>query len=143
MPIAGAQRAGKGSRWQVNAINLRMGKWDCDWKGDDLDTTNFESGGFEQGIIGINVAPWNGSGLWDASIPPYLDPPGIFPRSALLNVFFYTSVTDNVGWFLPIARVFSAKTGAEVRGLVTFESSGKSNSTFTPPVGVSNVQSVL
>jgi hypothetical protein len=39
MAIAGTQRSGKGSRWQVNAINLCFGKWECDWKGDDLDTT--------------------------------------------------------------------------------------------------------
>jgi hypothetical protein len=101
---------------------------------------NFESGGYEQGLIGVNVADWNGGGFWNSSVPPYLDPPGIFPRSNLTNTAFYTNLADNVAWSLPLSRVFSAKNGAEVRGLVTFDCTGKSNSNFTAPTGVATNQ---
>ena len=135
MAVTGKQRAGKGSRVQVTAINLNMVEWTFEAKGDDLDTTNFESAGNEQGTIGIIVADFQVRGDWDAGRNPYDSPPGIYPRDDLSALKFYENVTDNIFHSVSIARLLSTRNGSQVRGKVTFEFSGKSNSGFTLATG--------
>lgn len=130
-------RAGKGSRVQVESTNLTKSKWDIDYHGDDLDTTNFESLGFDQGTIGVIGIDFSFGGNWDAQANNLTDPPGLFPRDNLGTVNLYENQTDNIFWNLtPTNRILSSKNGAEVRGLVTFESNGKTNgSGFVLPTG--------
>ncbi len=139
MPVIGRQRAAKGSRWAVGATNMRAGSWDCTRKADDLDTVNFESAGEDQGTTGVNSTDWSGKGNWDAQQnmfdPAGSQPPGLYPRDDLLNLKFFTNLIDNVFWLIGQARVLSAKNGAEVKGLVTFDTSGKSNGGVTLPTG--------
>ena len=125
MASVGHWRAGKGSRTTVEGQNLKKSKWDITYSADDLDTNTFEGNGVDQGEIGILMIDWNLGGNWDAQLNALSDPPGLYPRSDLGDVKFYTSISDNVFWDLPNNRVLSSKNGAEVRGLVTFESSGK------------------
>jgi hypothetical protein len=131
----GKQRAGKNSRINVGATRIVGQRWNVTWKGDDLDTVNFESGGLEEGILGIEGLEWSMAGDWDAGTNPFDDPPGLYPRDDLAGLEFYENVTDNVGWDLTYARVRSATNGAEVRGKVSFEASGMSQGSFTPPAG--------
>lgn len=136
MSAVGKQRAGKNSRVQIAGTNLRHANWKANYKGDDLDTTNFESAGLEQGTIGVIVIEWSTGGDWDASINSYDSPPGLYPRDDLGTVKFFENVTDNVGWTITANRVLSAENGAEVKGKVTFNSSGKSQgSGVTVPTG--------
>lgn len=123
----GLFRAGKNSRVQIEAENLNKAKWDVNLHGDDIDTTNFESGGVDQGLIGIVGAEWNVGGLWDASLNNLVDPPGLYPRDNLGTVNLYANLIDDIFWSFPENRVLSSKNGAEVRQAVTFESSGKTN----------------
>ena len=132
----GLFRAGKNSRVTVESTNLTKSKWDLTLRGDDIDTTNFESGGVGQGTIGIADVEWNFGGLWNAAEDDLVDPPGLFPRDNLGAIFFYTNLLDNIFWELPINRVLSSRNGAEVRQGVTFETSGKLNGApFTLPGG--------
>jgi hypothetical protein len=133
MPVTGAARSGKGSRISANGTNLNQSEWNTDFKGDDLDTTVFESQGYDEGTIGIEGVDWDFKGRWDAIQNFYNSPPGIFPQDQYPNLIFYESVSDNVFWLVTLARILSAKNGATVRGLVTFESSGKSNGSFVIP----------
>lgn len=133
--MAGKQRSAKNSRIRVGSINLNHAKWDAEWQGDDLDTTNFESGGKEDGLIGIEVVIFSGGGHWDAGRNPFDSPPGIFPRADGGPLSLLENVTDNVGWTLPLVRFLSSKNSSEVRGLVTFDFSGRSNGVFTQPTG--------
>lgn len=125
--MAGKQRAGKNSRIRVGTTNLNYANWDTDWQGANLDTTNFESGGCEEGIIGIEVIVFNFDGAWDAGANPYGSPPGIYPRSDGPSVQFFFNIADNLGWTLPAVRFLSTKNAAPVRDLVTFAASGRSN----------------
>ena len=125
MAAVGKQRAGKSSRVSIVATNLNFAKWKAMWKGDDLDTTNFESLG-EQGTIGVIVCEWSCGGDWDAGRNPYDSPPGLYPRDDLGAVAFYENVADNVGHLLTTNRVISADNGADVKGKVTFDANGKS-----------------
>jgi hypothetical protein len=124
--VVGKQRAGKNSRWQVGNTNLRANTWRNTYRGDDLDTTNFESGGAEQGTIGVTVIEWTGGMDWDASINAFDNPPGLYPRDDLGSVKCYENIGDNVLWSIPANRVLSAENGAEVRGKVSFSANGKS-----------------
>lgn len=123
----GSFRAAKGSRVVVESSILNKSKWDVDLKGDDIDTTNFESEGIDQGTCGILSIDWNIGGLWDAAVNDLDDPPGLFPRDDLGEVDLYTNVLDATFWALPQNRVLSSKNGAEVRQAVTFDTSGKLN----------------
>lgn len=131
----GKQRAGKNSRVSVNGDVLAFAKWNVDSKGDNLDTTNFTSEGYDEGILGIESADISFGGNWDAGENPYDDPPGLYPRDDLPDVLFYENVTDNVLWNFDFIRIRSARNGAEVRGLVTFECSGMNQGSFTDPTG--------
>lgn len=126
MPV-GLFRAGKNSRVIVEDAILNKSKWHTDIHGDDIDDTNFESGGVDQGLIGITGVSWDIGGLWDAGANNFEDPPGLYPRDNLGAINLYENLSDNVFWDLPINRVLSSKNGAEVRQAVTFESSGKLN----------------
>lgn len=110
-------------------------RWDVTFRGDNLDTVNFQSGGYDEGIIGIAGCEWSSGGDWDAGRNAYDAPPGFYPRDDLAALLLYANVTDNVGWNFPYARVLSSTNGAEVRGKVSFQASGMSQGTFTRPTG--------
>jgi len=131
MPILG--RAGKNSRIIVAGATLNLNEYSADERADDLDLTNFESGGVEEGTDGIHVVEFSVKGSWDGGRNPYGDPPGIYPRDNLAGVFLYINVADNVKWSLPKVRILSARNSSAVRQLVNFEASGKSNGPYTRP----------
>jgi hypothetical protein len=134
--VVGHQRAGKNSRTQVGGVNLRNNTWRTTYRADDLDTTNFESGGHEQGTIGVDVIEWSMGGDWDAQQNAYDNPPGLYPRDDLGSVKCYENVSDNVLASIPNNRVLSAENGAEVRGKVSFSANGKSQGGgFALPTG--------
>ncbi len=135
MAVVGKFRAGKGSRVKVGATNLNMANWDITERGDPLDTNNFECGGLDQGLIGILACDWNFGGNWDAGRNPIDSPPGLYVREDLSSLQFYTNVLDNVGWIIGTSLVVSSKNGAQVKGLVTFSCSGKSNGGAVLPAG--------
>lgn len=136
MAAVGKQRAAKNSRVQVVATNLRAANWRVTRRGDDLDTSNFESTGQEQGTIGFEVSEWSLGGDWDAQQNAFDNPPGLYPRDDLGTIRFYENVTDNVFHLITVSRVLSAENGAEVKGKVTFTANGKSQGTgVTLPTG--------
>ena len=130
-----AQRAGKNSRIQIGVSNLRYAEWEVNDQGDDIDGTNFESGGFTEGLVGSNEATWTLRGQWDANLNPYENPPGLVPRPDLGGLKFYENVTDAMMWDFELARVLSSRNGAVVRQSVTFEASGKNQGSYTRPNG--------
>jgi len=148
----GRQRAAKTSRIQVGTGTnpfLTFASWEVNLKGDDYDTTNFESynaagfgGGqsFGEGVLGPVECDITFGGDWDAgsSAPtgypsPFVNPPGLYPRDDLANVSFFTSRLDNVNWAFPYIRVRGAVNGGEIRGKVTFKVTAKSQGPFTIP----------
>ncbi len=137
MAVSGKQRAGKGCRLSVAGVILRATNIDWQGRGDDLDTTNYECNGQEQGTIGIFGDDMNVEAYWDASANP-IDSnvaPGIYPRDNLANVYAYINVVDNTFWLAALARVLTCSTSHPVRGLVGFKASMKSNAGRTIPAG--------
>lgn len=129
-------RSAKNSRVAVGGTAMKKSTWELTLRGDDLDTTTFESLGIEQGTIGIVGIDWSMGANWDAQANNLDNPPGLYPRDDLGDVKFYTNTVDNVFWDLPQSRVLSSKNGAEVRGLVTFSTDGKLNGAgYSNPTG--------
>lgn len=121
-----------------------MAEYSWERKGDDLDFVHFECGGEDQGGVGIFSTDYSFKGDWDAQInpvdPTVGQPPGVFPRDDLANVSLVPNQGDTVvvaTLFLniPLARVLSARVGAQVRQKVTYEASGKSNGGVVLPTG--------
>lgn len=129
----GYQRAAKNSRVSIGGTNLAQAKWNCDGRGDDIDTVNFESEGYGEGILGVIELAWSFGGLWDAGTDYFVDPPGVYPRDDLANLKLWTNVTDGDYVYMPYARVRSSTVSAEVRQGVSFDSAGSSQGVWTDP----------
>jgi hypothetical protein len=135
----GKQRAAKTSRVLIGAQALTFASWEVTLNGEDYDTTNFESYNaiagqtYGEGILGPVECDLKFGGDWDAGPNPLGSPPGLYPRDDLQNVYFYTSRIDMVFWTFPYVRIRSSVNGGEVRGKVTFNTSGKSQGPFTFP----------
>lgn len=134
MPAAsGHFRAGKSSRSQVGGNNLTMAEWSASYKGVDLPVTNFESNGFEEGIIGVFSLEWSLSGNWNAAQNPNASPPILFPTDSGVNMNLYVNTSDNTSYQMPAYRVFSGDAKTSAIGIVTFNATGHSQGTFTVP----------
>ena len=110
-----------------------MASWTASYTGIDLEVTNFESSGFEEGIIGVLSLTWSLSGTWNASKNPNASPPGLFPTDGGTNLNLYVNVSDNTSYQMPIFRCFTGTAQTSASGAVTFQANGKSNGTFTVP----------
>jgi hypothetical protein len=135
----GHQVSGKNSAVEVNNVFLNFAKFDVTYKGDDQDTTNFQSQGYGEAILGLQQCDISFGGLWDASPNnPFGNPPGLYPRDDLSAVLLYPSyipALQGVYWDFPYMRVRSAHNSAEVKSAVAFDVSGMSQGPFQLPVG--------
>jgi hypothetical protein len=137
MGVVGHQRSGKGSRSSINGVNLRGTNFDVTRRADDIDTTNYECNGEEQGTVGVVGTDVNYEAYWDSQENP-IDSgqaPGIYPRDNLPNVILYLNLTDAIAWNAALCRVLSSNTSAPVRGIVGFKSTMKSNGGCLLPTG--------
>lgn len=130
MAAIGHFLSGKGSGALIEGTFVRKSDWDLDSSGDDIDTTTFESLGFDQGLVGIIAGPWTIKGGFDASINDFDDPPGFFPRDDMGAVKLYLSKSFNSFHSMPANRVLSAKTASTVKGMVTIDASCKTNGIY-------------
>lgn len=102
-------------------------------------TVNFESFNvpagqtYDEGILGAVGCDVRFGGDWDAGNNP-LGTPGLFVRDDLANLQFYTSRLDVVLWTFTFFRIRSSVNGGEIKGKVTFNTSGKSQGPFLFPV---------
>lgn len=148
MAIAGIQLAGKGAGIDANGVSLSYAKWECTDESEKIDTTNFDSSdgavpqgangavaSYAQATFGVEAVKHNGSGLFDASLNPFDDPPAFYPTDDFADLTYYLNRIANIFWSFPVALLLSTTNGAEVRGAVSFAWSGESNGPFTRPTG--------
>jgi len=132
---SGSFRAGRNSRAQVNAQNMTTAQWSATFRGENLDTTNFESNGYEEGIIGIWGLDWSLSGSWNAAQNPNADPPGLFPTEEGSDMFLYVNVSDDTAYEMSTFRCTQGQASTTATGKVEFTASGMSQGSFTVPTG--------
>lgn len=135
MAVIGKFRSGKSGRTDVNSQILNNRQWSTNFTGASLDTSNFETNGWKQQLIGLESVAWSIAGDWDAGKNPLDDPPGLFPREDGVDMLLYTNVTDAHVWQIPFWSCSDSKTSTSVDGKVTFDASGDSQGQIFPPVG--------
>ena len=132
---SGHFRSGKNSAISVGGSFLSWANWDANYEGRDLDVTNFESNGFDEGIIGIVSLTWNLSGSWNAAQSPYTTPPILFPSDQGQNMAMYPFFADGAANYnMPQYRCLSGHGTTKTDGTVEFSANGKSQGTFTVPM---------
>jgi hypothetical protein len=131
----GVQISGKTSRISADSTVLSLAKFNVVEEGQDIDTVNFDSDGFGEGILGIQFLRWTLGGLWDAGTNPLDDPPGIYVRDDLPDLILYLNVSDDQAYTMDYARVRSSTVGTDVHGAATFDASGMSQGEYILPEG--------
>lgn len=134
---SGHFRSGKNSRAQCGTSpqNMTQANWTADYAGEDLDVTNFESNGYDEGICGVLSLAWSLSGRWNAAQNPFADPPGLFPTDEGDSLNLFVNVSDSTSYGMTQFRCKSSKVTTSAKGAVDFESSGMSQGSFTTPSG--------
>lgn len=130
---SGHFRAGKNSSVSCNAQFLTQNMWSAVYNGADLDVTNFESNGYDEGILGIIDLTWSLKGDWNAAQNPNANPPGLFPTDSGANLLLGVNASDVTFYDMPAFRCFSGTARTTATGKVEFESNGKSQGPFTVP----------
>lgn len=106
------KRTGKRGRVQVGtgggAQNITMRKWGITEKGEVVDTSGFESGGFTTGLIGNRTCEFNFEGVWDAAVNWQDDPPGLYVRHNLQNLTLFLDSVDGTNYGFPYAIISQA-----------------------------------
>lgn len=136
-------RHGKQGRISLNAVNQNLSEWSVVVYAADGDSTNFENqttnqyGGlvtYETGLTGTTYADVKISGWWDAGNNPF--DAGMWPGNPTfgpLNLFVNT--VDSTKYTFTLLRVLQASIDESVKGVVPFELTLKSHSTFSFPTG--------
>ena len=134
-----AAKPGKRGRVTIGTVqqtvrHIFAKEFTVDNSGEDLDTTNFESGGFDEGVLGIELLAFAFKGDWRPERNYLMNPPGLFPRDDLANVKLFPSTDDLANfWDIPCARVLKAHQTCPVKGVVSFDVDLKSNGKFVRP----------
>src|SRR5579863_8063793 len=74
------KQAGKACRVVWEGINLQGQSYTVTYHGDDLDTTHWESLGFDEGTIGVVGCELTLEMQWNPTANMFDDPPGVFTR---------------------------------------------------------------
>lgn len=135
MAATGTPYSGKDGAVDIGGLKLNLDHWEANYKVTDLDSYNFQSGGFGQGSFGKHEIEGKASGFWDAGQNPQASPPKIRPGLYLTNMKLYLNKTDNIYISLPVVRITGVPFTAAVDELVKYEFSFKSHGTFDLPGG--------
>jgi hypothetical protein len=122
----------KNARVKINGTFYKAMKWAVKVKVDEVDISNFETGGYADYTSGLLEAEISVEGFYDSGNPPY---PNLTPGSILSNVLLYVDFVNIPGsfWSFPSVLVFDTDNDAEARGTVKFSFRGKNKGTFSFP----------
>lgn len=132
---SGKFRSGKNSRIIVEGSTLSHSEWGLDYRGERLDTRNFESEGWDEALIGFRGVDWSTRGLWDAGLNIVDDPPGLYPRDDGEDMECIPATSDLISWQLAFWLCQTSNHRASATGLVEIDASGTSQSVVTPIAG--------
>lgn len=74
---------------------LTMRKWTLTDKGNVVPISGFENGGYTSGLIGLHDCDFTFEGVWDVAVNWQDDPPGLYPRHDLQNLYLILDSVDN------------------------------------------------
>src|SRR5262245_32813317 len=112
MAVTGQPISGTDGRVQYNGDNLNLDSFTVTPSAGDIVTTNYESGGHEEGITGVDVCEFEFSGMYDAGDPPYLAGLTVGNKTNALKLF--VSRSGNKFFNFPKWRLLQAPVTSEV-----------------------------
>lgn len=122
-------------RYNTNTVIVAR-EWNVDMDADEIDTTNFEGGGFTDRITGNKDCTFTITAHFDSSTNP-LDVVGFQPGDNITNVRLYLNSTTSPYWSFPSAKCLKVSLpmkAKDTEGAIltwTFKNKG----TFTAPTG--------
>lgn len=108
-------------------------KWTVNPKGDALDITNFEGGGFADWIGGIIEAEFTIEAQWDSASDPFAAAPNVTVTTILSTIKLYTNGLASAFWSFPSALVTDTPMTADVRQTEDISCTCKAKGTFVYP----------
>lgn len=127
-PVSG--RLGKVT---VGVTDLCITSWEVDEEGEELDTTCTDGTGKNSSIVGTAGVTLNVKANYDADAPPFAAPPGLIVGDLVAVKAYVGDPVNNKFWNFPTMRITNVKNQSEVKGLVTYEFTGKSSGAYTRP----------
>lgn len=117
---------GKTGSVSIGGSTQPLTDWSADFKVENVDVTNFASGGYQANEAGIASAEISANGPYDGSI-------GLQPGAS--GTFILTASSDvGAPSFTVAARVTSVKVDVNVKGVAMVNISATSNGSFTVTV---------
>ncbi len=134
--MAGIPKSAKNASVRIGATVHYATEWTVNPTADELETSNFEGGGFGDETTGLTRCEISCKGWLDCSANPYDAPLSLTPGTVLTNLKFYLNTVAGPFWLFPSAVVLtSPMSGVQVTGLLPFEFTAKAKGTFTAPTG--------
>lgn len=136
---AGTPQAAHSSkvRFEVGGTprTLYATEWEEDESAEELDFSNFESGGYRTRIPGLKNLRMTISGWVDVGANPHDTPLFLNSGQTLTNVGAYYSGTAGPLWLMPSALVVNVRETARVDDMVRYTATLLSKGTYTLPTG--------
>ncbi len=116
--------SGKSGSISIGGSNYAFGKWEADFNNDLPDVTNFNSGGCEENISGIDRCNINAEGPYNA---------GSMPLTVGTAYVFILRASSGVTWTVT-ARISNLKPITDHKDAVRLAITARSTAVFTPAV---------
>lgn len=124
---------GKLGKVTVGTTDLCVTSWEVNEEAEDHDTTCTDGTGKNSNLAGSVGCTANVKANFDMDASPFVDPPNIVAGATVILKCYVGDPASNKLWNFPTFNIMTVKNVSEVKGLVTYEFSGKSKGTYTRP----------
>jgi hypothetical protein len=119
---------------RLNGVTLTAKQWTVEESVDELDTSNFEGGGYSDRIAGLKTARVTIEIDLDGQANPW--DLNAYSGSTLTNVFLYLNTTAGPKWQFPSFLVLAGTNPSDVKSNGKLTIRGANKGTYTKPTGV-------
>lgn len=122
----------------VPTQRIRATRWSVEIRSDEIDVTNFETGGFAEFLPGYVEATFSVDGFWERGGFPFQQGGILVAAGNLVEVTLYAHrSTDNDDWFyFPQAFILSCAGESAVRDAARVSFTGRNFGEFQYPLGL-------
>lgn len=135
----------KNSRVVIGGIAVASKQWTVNVEADELETTNFESGGFHENIAGIRKLTFSIELDYNASLNLHEAGGGtVLAGSIISSIKLYINApaaAQGPFWLLSYAFIKSVSPRADVKSTYSVTIQGNATGTFTYPTGAADATS--
>jgi len=113
---------------------LEATKWTVEARADEIDVTNFESGGYTDYLTSYIDANGTVDAFWDKSTNvPFADPPLVLPGNQLAVRLHLHKNTVDAYYDFPVAIILSSSVDAAVRDVIRYNFTFRNKGYFVYP----------